>query len=78
MEKSDKKKVMSVEETKKLNAEIMAKQSANAKALVIKTKAKGRSERRIRALKQVIASDSISTDYANRMRLKAAVRKNKQ
>lgn len=78
MKKPDKKKIKSVEEIKELNAKIMAEQSANAKALVSKTRAKGRSARRIKSLKQVIASDSISTAYANRARLKAAIRKNKR
>lgn len=77
MKQPDKNKKRSVAETKKLNAEIMAKQSAGAKALITSAKAKGRSVRRIKALKQVIASDSISTAHANKLRLKAAIRKNK-
>lgn len=77
MKQPDKKKLKSVEETRALNAKIMAEQSAGAKALIAKSKAKGRSARRIKALKQVIASDSISTAYANKLRLKSSIRRNK-
>ena len=56
----------------------MATQSANAKALLEKAKAKGRSPKRIEETMKVLASDSISTASENAARLKASIRRNKR